>query len=437
MFKNLAALSLAVLLIVGAGVVRTGDAQAPAGLTTGTCATCAPKGTGCFCVVLTLGGPAMGSCVAYQCLGTSFGSLGGGGSVGLDLAKMALGIGIGQVLSQLLSGQSGGGGDQGGGGGGGSTLPGTNPLVTSLLNGVNLTGTSTSTPLDELSILLNKISSTTNTVTSILTSSTTGATSVTVGSSTILVSVGTTTGSTTQVTLSLGSSTPVVLTVPSSTTTVVRALTNTSNLPAPMTIEKLCTEKPWRGQFVTKLFTPQFFDSLCEQRGFGGTGLNPNREAAVASSGGKAKRLTCPAEAASNTRVTVTWDCKGSASGGRGFPTRGLTKGSTEVLATTTRTYYLKCGDEELQSCVVAVRKPILDLTAVKTRIAFGGSTELYWSSSNMKSCTLSGPLLKEKGLVGKKKVVVSLVSATYTLTCLDGAGISYSDTVVIRTNAQ
>ncbi len=196
---------------------------------------------------------------------------------------------------------------------------------------------------------------------------------------------------------------------------------------------RLCVARPWQASFVTRIFSPNFFDSLCKRRGYavGGT----SQESDSASKGGNTTAratLTCPANTPVDGDVSVAWNCFGSTSSGVGFDTKGRSSGSVILKGKTTTTFALSCANGKRASCTTIVATPSAQIVAHPPRAPLNTRATIYWTSEAVSECTVTGPGMKERGLKGAATTIPILDSITFTIVCKTGSGVEVKDSVTV-----
>jgi len=141
---------------------------------------------------------------------------------------------------------------------------------------------------------------------------------------------------------------------------------------------------------------------------------------------------------------TLSWsssaDATTCASAGE-FSTGGDTSGSVSVSPSTTSNYQIYCdgaGGRGYSNIVtITVQQPSVSISADPSRVKVGEHSSISWDSSQVISCSVSGPGLSHTNPSGQQSVAISTQS-TYTITCqTNGSPITKSVTVNILPSFQ
>jgi hypothetical protein len=120
---------------------------------------------------------------------------------------------------------------------------------------------------------------------------------------------------------------------------------------------------------------------------------------------------------------------------------------ATPALSTTT-TYTLACknqqGAETKQERTIVVtqpNQPTASITAegsdASTTIAFGNTANISWSSTNAKTCRVTGGTINSAALSGSQNTGNLSVPTTYTISCTNIAGQTVTDSVIVNVIAK
>ncbi len=135
-----------------------------------------------------------------------------------------------------------------------------------------------------------------------------------------------------------------------------------------------------------------------------------------------------PSTIVAGGQVTLTWSCQNAASctalpNSDGFST-GATNpasGSTPVTPNESGgqvTYGMTCGGASFNFPAVTILQPQATITANPVRVASGANSTITWSSSNVRSCTESGPGLSTSTQSGNQTISNIAKQSVYTITC-------------------
>lgn len=198
---------------------------------------------------------------------------------------------------------------------------------------------------------------------------------------------------------------------------------------------RLCAARPWQASLVLKVFSTNFFDSLCEKRGLGATSLSGDSPVTTSEMVGRA-RLTCPARAPYNKEATVEWSCFGSQSAGTGFNTGGKAAGRVSVLARTTTTFQLRCGNTGRASCTMEVGTPRAEIIAHPPRVQLNERARIFWTSDGVTECKVTGPGVSEQGVRGAATTLTILDATTFSIVCKTAEGQEVRGAVIVDVGA-
>lgn len=204
-------------------------------------------------------------------------------------------------------------------------------------------------------------------------------------------------------------------------------------------VGRLCRARPWETSFITRIFSARFFDSICEQRGYAvGTGAvsenTENVENSLSNGNTPEARLTCSTEVRQGQQATIRWSC-GNASiraSGIGFETGGWGSGSTRVAPSQTSSYTLECAQGGVASCTVRVVAPSVQIVAHPQRVSLGATSRVFWVASEVATCEVSGPGLRESGIRGVANTGSILDASVFTLTCRTENGTVVTDETTV-----
>lgn len=194
---------------------------------------------------------------------------------------------------------------------------------------------------------------------------------------------------------------------------------------------RLCAARPWQSSFITRLFSPDFFDSLCKRRGYAIGGAAEQKTDAKTGATARAT-LACPANAPVGGDVKVVWDCFGSTSAGVGFDTKGRASGSITLKGSVTTTYALQCANGKHASCTTTVATPRAQIVVHPPRVPLNTRATVYWASEAVSECTVTGPGMKERGLKGAATTIPILDSAVFAIVCKTDSGIEVKATATV-----
>lgn len=196
---------------------------------------------------------------------------------------------------------------------------------------------------------------------------------------------------------------------------------------------RLCTARPWQASFITRLFSPAFFDSLCARRGYA-VGGGSSRRGGDEKSGSLTARatLSCPANAPVGGEVKVKWDCFKTRSAGIGFDTKGAFSGSVVLKGQTTTTYALQCANGRRASCTTIVATPRAQIVAHPPRVRLNSRSTIYWTSEFVSECTVTGPGMKERGLRGAATTIPILDRVVFSIVCKVDGGADLKESVTV-----
>lgn len=197
---------------------------------------------------------------------------------------------------------------------------------------------------------------------------------------------------------------------------------------------RLCTARPWQASFVTRLFSPAFFDSLCARRGYA-VGGGASRGGGEEKSGSPTARatLSCPANAPMGGEVKVEWNCFKTRSAGVGFDTKGAFSGSVILKGQTTTTYALQCANGRHASCTTIVATPRAQIVAHPPRVRLNSRATIYWTSEFVSECTVTGPGMKERGLRGAATTIPILDRVVFSIVCKVDGGADVKESVTVH----
>ncbi|MDP2655312.1 MAG: CARDB domain-containing protein [bacterium] len=133
---------------------------------------------------------------------------------------------------------------------------------------------------------------------------------------------------------------------------------------------------------------------------------------------------------------TLTWGSTNTTSCvGTGF-TAGGTSGSrsTGPLTQNPTSYSVTCtgpGGSATDNESITVLQPTADISANPARVQTGTPSLITWSTSNVNSCTISGPGLSSTSLSGSQNVQINS-QATFTINCITN-GSPVTDSVMVN----
>lgn len=140
--------------------------------------------------------------------------------------------------------------------------------------------------------------------------------------------------------------------------------------------------------------------------------------------------------------ATLAWSSTGAPScTGTGFSTGGATSGSVQVTPTQSSSYSIDCGGV-IMNITTNVTEPRAYITAEPTSVdaaGAGGNTTVYWSASEVTSCTITTPF-GETLFSGAPPAGTSTIAETgilkqtrYTLSCTPLTGQNVVSSVLVN----
>jgi hypothetical protein len=135
--------------------------------------------------------------------------------------------------------------------------------------------------------------------------------------------------------------------------------------------------------------------------------------------------------------VTLSWTCYDSfSSGGLNFSTGDATSGSVEVTPEMTTEYELLCSNAGKSTVTITVLVPELSITADPDLVRINHVTDIIWSSTNVKSCSVSEDnpdYVDYWNATSGRETTSKITSETnYTLLCDNGFRF-FMDSVKVR----
>ena len=203
----------------------------------------------------------------------------------------------------------------------------------------------------------------------------------------------------------------------------------------------ICSSRPWATSAVAALIPDAVFDNLCESVGFGPNVAGGSSSDAGAASPavpapaslGSRSPLTCSPEVVrAGTQVELAWSC-GSANltATAGFTTQAGRTSAT-VTPSSDSVYGIRCSDGSESLCTVSVINPSVKIWAEPAEVRLGGRTNVFWSSQDTESCTVTGLNFNENGTSGGASTAALTKTTVFTAVCATADGGTVEDTLIV-----